>query len=201
MGWALTAVFYSFQSGNGKTFQINRQIERIGGRKYQIMISGELDVAFIENKFKPLIKEKGIKHLYIKVEFLINLNRFKHFLNDFLFRLCHSRYLFIQGEHHFLDPGVHIWVEVATYHSNMLFDQLSFLRSLEKTECLFDLNHFDFSDDPLSDEQIVGNTLLQIVEKRTGRFLNYGNYIKGRIQQSSAREVHGEFATIGQIEK
>ena len=197
----VTAVFCSYEPGNGKTFQINQQIRRLGGRKYQIMISGELDVASIESKFKPLIGRSGIEHLYIKVEFLINLNRFKHFLNDFLFRLCHSRYLHIQGEHHFLDPDVRVWIEVATYHSNLLFDQLSFLRCLEKTQCAFDLEAFEFDSDPLSDEQIVGSTLSRIVRSRSRRFLNYGRYIRGRIEQTSAVDVFERFPTVGQVHK
>ena len=165
------------------------------------MISGELTKEYIENKFKPLLKIEGLKDLYIKVEFLINLNKFKHFLNDFLFRLCYSRYLFIQGEHHFLDKGVKIWIEVATYHSNLLFNQLSFLRSLDKKMCQFDLKYFEFSTNPLSDEQIVGLTLNHIVQNNSHSFLNYAGYIQKCIKNNTEDEILNTYPTIKQIKK
>ena len=178
-----------------------REIKREPGSKYQILISGELNEAYIENKFKPLLKEKDLKHLYIKVEFLINLNKFKHFLNDFLFRLCYSRYLYIQGEHHFLDPKVKIWFEVATYHSNFLFDQLNFLQCLPDKECEFNLDKFEFSEDCLSDEQIVGLTLLHIVKNKSNLFLDYGGYIKEQISNVDREKWIDNYPTIWQIRK
>ena len=156
---------------------------------------------YIENKFKPLLTMKNLKHLYIKVEFLIKLNKFKHFLNDFLFRLCYLRYLYIQGEHHFLDPNVRVWIEVATYHSNFLFEQLSFLHSLDKQECFFDLNEFEFSKDCLSDEQIVGMTLTHIIENKSPLFLDYAEYIKKTFDVLQEKGFTQNYPTIAQVRR
>ena len=90
---------------------------------------------------------------------------------------------------------------MAADYSNFLFEQLSFLHSLDKQECFFDLNEFEFSKDCLSDEQIVGMTLTHIIENKSPLFLDYAEYIKKTFDVLQEKGFTQNYPTIAQVRR
>ena len=111
---------------------------------------------------------------------MINLETYKDFLDHFLFRLCYKRHLYIQNEHFFLNPEIEILIEMATNKDQFFFENLPFLKNLMGIESYFNLNSFQFSEDILSDEQIVGLTLKHVLTNYSYEFLDYSKYIRDK---------------------
>ena len=172
------------------------------GYSRQILLSGEISEKFVEKKFKDLMnfeEEKKLVSLYIKLDFMTNLETNKDYLNNFLFKLCFKKYICIQGEHHFFDKDLDIVFEIASYPMDFLLNQIPFLKNITRIECKFDLNEFEFSSDVFSDEQIVGRALQHILEDCSPKYLDYAKYINQNGVDLKA--VADKFHTIYQLNR
>ena len=101
---------------------------------YQIILSDELSISDIEDKFKNLFEMQNLETLVITIKYIQNLPKVKHHLNDIFFRLSYSRYFYIDDQHHYLDLSVKIQFEIDTFQSDSLFNSLNFLSCLQIQE-------------------------------------------------------------------
>lgn len=190
--------------GNGKTYATNQHLRQVGatGCTRQVLLSGEVSEPLIERKFKELMqfdKKRRLKALYVKVEYMTNLEQSRDFLNNFLFKLCLHRYVCVEGEHHFFDEHLHIVFEIASYHMDFLRSQLWFLASIKQVECVFNIERFDFSDQLLSEDQIVGVGLKHILEEHSYHYLDYASSICD--SADSMEDLCDKFHTIYQLNR
>lgn len=156
-------------------------------------MSGEISSDYIENKFKKLIqsdqKEDRLEAIFIKIEYMINMEKYQDYFNDFLYKLCYKKYVFIRGEHHYFKNNLVIVFEIASYPNNFLFDYIPFLKHIPKTECKFKINEFEFSPKIYSDEQIVGQSLKHILLDHSRKFLDYAKIVKPDDRHYNFQEI------------
>ena len=170
--------------GLGKSFRIQKEITRCSGdlanTTLYVLLSGEISKQILERTFRSLLNRtpaNPVTDIFIKVEYIINLNSQKDFLNNFLFKLCYMKYICIQGEHYFLEDKVRVHFEIATYHNKFLLKNISFLECLPLEECKFKLAKYEFQKHLLSDEQIVGYSLDHYLLQRKTTFIDYGDLV------------------------
>lgn len=175
-------MFTSKAPGNGKTFQANKFIMENSKKPQirQILLSGEVSEEKIKQKFRFLISSSiaEVGALFIKIEYLTNLERNKEFLNSFFFQLCYKGYISIQGEHFFLSNDTLLVFELASYSKNFLLNGLSFFKSLKIVNCEFSFDTFEFSQNVFAEEQIVGFGLKHLLIDSSYEVVDYAKMLR-----------------------
>ena len=135
-----------------------------------LLVSGELTRASIESRLAKLRRPRDeLRYLVVKLDYMPSLHAREHILNDVLFYLCYFRCFFVKGEPHFLPDHIQILVEVQTYHSDFLYNSVSFLQNLPATALEFKLGDLEVGDSVECPVQSACFFISQTVDQRDTR--------------------------------